>query len=209
MKKIMLFTMLIVMVFSSSLLAEEAVVDIHKNNSTEIQFQIESFKQDNKDIQNLQLAILKLQPKQTPLVAIIIATRTWNECKKKIIDPELMIGLMFVESSLKPLQESSKGAIGLMQVRYSIWKEEPELKDNGVTARDHLFWIDENIKAGTDIFKKYYEESGRDIGMTLYRYNTGSKKLPEKTNVTDIKYVNNILYHAYRVRQIIIEEGNK
>ena len=199
MKKVLVLVILIIMVFSSSLLAGQHIS----------YRQIQSFKQDNKDIKNLQLAILKLQPKHTPCVANVIATRTWIECEKKGLDPELIIGLMFVESSLKPLQESRKGALGLMQIRYSIWKEEPELKDNGILSRDHLFWIDENIKAGTDILKKYYEESGRDIGMALYRYNTGSKKLPKKINITDIKYVNKILYHTYHVRQLIIEEGIK
>lgn len=203
MKRIVFLTVLITMVIVSPLLAEQ------KHNKGDLILNANLTKEQSKDVRNLTLAITKLQPKHTPLVAGLIALRTFIECEKKKLDPELMIGLMFVESSLKPLRESSKGALGLMQVRYSIWKEEPELKDNGITARDHLFWIDENIKAGTDIFKKYYEESGRDIGMALYRYNTGSRKLPEKKKITDISYVVKILYHAYRVRQVILEEGEK
>ena len=203
MKRIVFLTVLIIMVIASPLLAEQ------KLNKEDLILIANLTKEQSKDVRNLTLAIVKLQPKHTPLVANLIATRTFIECSKKGLDPELMIGLMFQESSLKPLQESNKGALGLMQVRYSIWKEEPELKDNGISARDHLFWINDNIKAGTDIFKKYYEESGRNIGMTLYRYNTGSKKLPVKTKITDVEYVVKILYHFCRVRQVIIEEGEK
>jgi len=51
------------------------------------------------------------------------------------------------------------GAVGLMQVRYSVWKESLELSSNGVESKEALFWIDNNIKSGVDILVKYYKES--------------------------------------------------
>jgi soluble lytic murein transglycosylase-like protein len=89
-----------------------------------------------------------------------------------------------------------------MQVRYQTWREQPELKDNGVDKWHKLFWPEENIKAGTDIFKKFYVESGNNINTTLYRYNSGSLKIPEKPNEEVLKYINKIMYYYYYIQTL-------
>jgi soluble lytic murein transglycosylase-like protein len=115
-------------------------------------------------------AVMKLQPKHSAEVANIIAREINAAAKENRFDPELILGLIMVESNISPFALSDKGAVGLMQVRYKTWKEESQLKDNGVDARHKLFWIDANIKCGTAILKKYYDESNHNIGLTLYRY---------------------------------------
>ena len=112
-----------------------------------------------------------------------------------------------MESEFSPFAQSSKGAIGLMQIRYSVWKEEPELLNNKVHNKNALFWVDRNIKSGTDIFRKYYDEAKCDLRRTLYRYNSGSPKLPMGTGKWDIRYVNKVIYHAYKVRTYLAEDN--
>ena len=97
------------------------------------------------------------------------------------------------------MAHSRKGAVGLMQVRYSTWKETPVLKNNGVSAKYKLYWIDLNIKCGTGILAKYYKEAKGSVVKTLYRYNTGSSTIPEDKSVTDIEYINRIMLTAYEI----------
>jgi soluble lytic murein transglycosylase-like protein len=107
---------------------------------------------------------------------------------------------------LNPNAESKMGALGLMQVRYLTWKLEPELKANGVDVRHKLFWIDANIKAGTDILARFIKEAGGNIGTALFRYNTGIPKLAK--HPWEVEYVSKVLYYTYRIRQHV-KEGAK
>lgn len=147
--------------------------------------------------------IEKLQPRVSPQLSGIISSCLLSECDRKNIDENLILALIFVESTLNPMAESNMGACGLMQVRYKTWREEPELKDNGVDKWHKLFWPEENIKAGTDIFKKFYSESGNNINTTLYRYNSGSPKIPEKPNEEVLKYINKIMYYHYFIMNLV------
>lgn len=150
-------------------------------------------------------AITSLQPKLDPSIAEKSADTIINECGKKGLDPSLIAALIYVESNFNPFAESGKEAFGLMQIRYFVWKEEPELKNDGVNARGALFWIDKNIIAGTNIFKKYYQESNCDIRLTLYRYNTG--KTIFSGNSWHVEYVNKILHYAYHIKTMMAEEN--
>lgn len=160
----------------------------------------------NKIMQEKLLSLItQLQPKLDPLMAREITTVIIRESKAKNLDPALVTGIIFVESVFDPFAESHKEALGLMQVRYSIWKESPELKGDGVNAKGALFWIDKNIIAGTNILKKYYEESGCDMRATLYRYNTGRPNFPE--NAWNIEYVNKVLFYTYWIKNQLTEEN--
>jgi hypothetical protein len=146
--------------------------------------------------------IEKLQPRVSPQLSGIISSCLLSECDRKDLDENLILALIFVESTLNPMAESSKGAYGLMQVRYVTWKQQPELKDNGVDKWNKLFWIEENIKSGTDIFKKFYSESDNNINVTLYRYNSGSQKIPSNPDPEVLKYINKILYYHYFIMNL-------
>lgn len=159
--------------------------------------------QKMKKEQNFIFVIEKLQPKLSPTISRMISNSLLLECEKKNIDENLILSLIYTESSIDPMKESNMGACGLMQVRYKVWKQEPELKDNGVDKWHKLFWVEENIKAGTDIFKKFYSESGNNINVTLYRYNSGSTKIPEKPNEEVLKYINKIMYYHYYIQNIV------
>jgi len=159
-----------------------------------------------REIKKIAFCLQSLQPKMSIEVAQIIAKHTYKECNERGIQMPMWIALMFTESSLDPMISSNMGAHGLCQVRYSTWKEQPELLENGVSAKDKLFWIDLNIKCGTSIFKKFYEESGRKVGTALWRYNSGQTKLPENKKAYDIEYVSKIMYYTYKVAEILAQE---
>jgi len=190
MKKLM-FVILVLLFCNSHLLASEELPLINL---------------EAKGVREVARCIMKLRPMTTPYMAVYIAANIVQESGKKGLDPYLVLGLIFAESTLNPNAESKMGALGLMQVRYITWKLEPELKSNGVDVRHKLFWIDANIKAGTDILARFIKEAGGNIGTALYRYNTGILKLTK--NPWEIEYVSKVLYYTYRIRQHV-KEGNK
>lgn len=81
--------------------------------------------------------------------------------------PNLILGIVQVESAFNPLAVSSAGAYGLMQVHYSVWKDELRID------KKRIFDIDYNIDLGLQILKQYYEYSNRNIGQALFLYNNG------------------------------------
>lgn len=161
-----------------------------------------------KEILKIAYCLQSLQPKLSIEVAQIIAKHTYKECTEKKIVIPMWIALMFAESSLDPMKSSNAGAHGLCQVRYATWKEQPELLENGVSVKDKLFWIDLNIKSGTAIFRKYYDESGGKVGVALWRYNSGQTKLPDNKRAYDIEYVAKIMYYQYKVMEILSRENS-
>lgn len=162
-----------------------------------------------KEIQKIAYCLQSLQPKLSIEVAQIIAKHTYTECKERSISVPLWIALMFTESSLDPMKSSNADAHGLCQVRYATWKEQPELLDNDVPAKDKLFWIDLNIRCGTTIFKRYYDESDGKVGPALWRYNSGQPKLPGGKRAYDIEYVAKVMYYAYKINELFILEEDK
>lgn len=83
--------------------------------------------------------------------------------------PELILGMMKVESDWNPRAVSRKGAYGLMQVNFSVWKNELDID------KKKIFDIDYNIDLGLQILKKYYLESKGNLKRALHLYNNGYK----------------------------------
>jgi len=152
------------------------------------------------DILQIADAIIKLQPRTTPFVAKFMALHIVQECAKKKLDPDLVTAQIFVESEFNPNATSSAKARGLMQVRYEIWKKEPQLKDNGVDAMHKLYWIDANIACGTDILRSFLDEAKGDLAKALYRYYCGSPQLEKGKAPWEHTYVAKILYYYFKIR---------
>lgn len=89
---------------------------------------------------------------------------------------ELIISLIYRESSFNPLSESKSGCLGLMQI---CPKQHPE-KVRGYD-RNELFSININIKIGCQILREYYERN-KDIRKALISY-LGAKN---KSYVNDV-----------------------
>lgn len=144
-----------------------------------------------------------MQPKLDTVIATKIVKYIVEESESKGLDPVLIAALMWTESRFDPFARSKKNAVGLMQVRYSVWKKTPVMLKNGARKEGGLFWIDINIKVGTGIFKEYYDKSNHDIAKTLWRYNSGQSKLPKGKRAYEIKYVNKVLLKAYEIKEML------
>lgn len=81
--------------------------------------------------------------------------------------PNLVMGMMKVESNYDPNAVSYSGAYGLMQVNLSVWKNELAIN------QDSIFDVDYNIDLGLQILKRYLIESKGNMPRALHLYNNG------------------------------------
>lgn len=113
-----------------------------------------------------------------------------SNARKYKIDLELLMAIIFVESTYKRTAQSNQGAIGLMQV-VPRWHLDKIHQYGDIEV---LYDIRANIAIGTEILMEYLEKEG-NIRSALHRYN-GSKD--DKT----LKYSNRVLkkYHELKAR---------
>jgi soluble lytic murein transglycosylase-like protein len=83
--------------------------------------------------------------------------------------PNLVLSVIQVESAFNPMAVSSAGAFGLMQIRYSVWKDELKID------RSRIFDIEYNIDLGLRILKQYQDIAGGNMRRALFLYNNGYK----------------------------------
>lgn len=83
------------------------------------------------------------------------------------VDPNLIMGLIEIESNFKRFAVSSAGAYGLMQINYKVWKNEFEINS------ERIFEIEYNINIGIKILKRYLKVAKGDIMRALHLYNNG------------------------------------
>lgn len=79
-----------------------------------------------------------------------------------------------VESGGDPRAVSRKGAIGLMQVRWSVWGKELS-KHNIVRSRAELFDPNANVRAGKFVLAYYLRKHNGDVRKALTAYNGGGR----------------------------------
>lgn len=97
-------------------------------------------------------------------VALDIAEQVLTMSKKENISPELVVGIIQVESGFNPMAISKKNARGLMQVMPE-WAPKFNLK-----KVSDLHDIDTNIQCGTKVLKIHIEEGKGSISKGLYYY---------------------------------------
>jgi len=93
-----------------------------------------------------------------------IADQVVTQSKEKNVSPELIIGIIQVESAFNPMAISSKNARGLMQVMPE-WAKKFDLK-----KVSDLHDIDTNITSGIKVLRIHIEEAKGNISKGLYRY---------------------------------------
>lgn len=97
------------------------------------------------------------------------------EATRAGLDPELVLGLIEVESGFKKYAVSSAGARGYMQVM-PFW-----VKEIG-TNQQNLFHLRINLRYGCTILRHYLDMERGDLYRALGRYN-GSLGRPEYPNL--------------------------
>ena len=96
----------------------------------------------------------------------------WYEAKRAGLEPDLVLGLVQVESAFRKYAISSVGARGYMQVM-PFWAR---LIGDGDAAR--LFHMQTNLRFGCVILRHYLDREGGDLFMGLGRYNGSRGKAP-------------------------------
>jgi soluble lytic murein transglycosylase-like protein len=99
----------------------------------------------------------------------------YYEAKRAGLDPQMVLGLIQVESGFKKYSISSAGARGYMQVM-PFWVRLIGGKDN------NLFHMRTNLRFGCTILRHYLDIENGDIYRALGRYN-GSLGKPEYPNM--------------------------
>jgi soluble lytic murein transglycosylase-like protein len=118
----------------------------------------------------------KLKPRKTERQTRIEFLETlWYESKRASLQPELVLGLVQVESGFRKYAISVAGARGYMQVM-PFWAR---LIGDGDASR--LFHMQTNLRFGCVILRHYLELEQGDLYMALGRYN-GSRGRPEYPN---------------------------
>jgi len=108
------------------------------------------------------------------------------EAKRAGLDPQLVLGLIQVESAFRKYAISSAGARGLMQVM-PFWVK----AIGGVD--DNLFHLRTNLRFGCVILRHYLDMEKGDLYRALGRYN-GSLGQPEYPNMVLRAWMNNWKY---------------
>ncbi|MBI5437277.1 MAG: lytic transglycosylase domain-containing protein [Nitrosomonadales bacterium] len=97
------------------------------------------------------------------------------EAKRAGVDPQMVLGLIEVESGFKKYAVSSAGARGYMQVM-PFWVKE-------IGTSDHnLFHLRTNLRYGCTILRHYLDMENGNLYRALGRYN-GSLGRPEYPNL--------------------------
>jgi len=96
----------------------------------------------------------------------------WYEAHRAGLDPELILGLIQVESGFHKYAVSPAGAHGYMQVM-PFWT-----RIVGEGDADKLFDMQTNLRFGCSILRMYLDMEKGDLFMALGRYN-GSRGRPE------------------------------
>jgi soluble lytic murein transglycosylase-like protein len=99
----------------------------------------------------------------------------WYESRRAGLEPELVLGVIQVESGFRKYAVSRAGAIGYMQVM-PFWSR---LIGDGDPAR--LFHMQANLRFGCVILRHYLDQERGDLFLALGRYN-GSRGRGEYPN---------------------------
>ncbi len=113
------------------------------------------------------------------------------EATRAGLDPQLVLGLIQVESGFKKYAVSSVGARGFMQVM-PFWIKVIGRND------DNLFHLRTNLRYGCTILRHYLDIEQGDLYRALGRYN-GSLGQAEYPNLVRGAWDNNWLYASRRI----------
>lgn len=112
------------------------------------------------------------------------------EATRAGLDPQMVLGLIQVESGFKKYAVSTVGARGFMQVM-PFW-----VKQIGAPGQD-LFHLRVNLRYGCTILRHYLDIEQGDLYRALGRYN-GSLGQPEYPNMVLAAWKKNWNYQEYK-----------
>ncbi|MCX9156769.1 lytic transglycosylase domain-containing protein [Niveibacterium sp. 24ML] len=123
-----------------------------------------------------------------PQERLIFLKTVYYEAQRAGLDPQLVLGLIQVESGFKKYAVSSVGARGYMQVM-PFW-----VRAIG-TPDQNLFHLRTNLRYGCTILRHYLDIEKGDLYRALGRYN-GSLGRPEYPNMVRASWERNWSWQA-------------
>ncbi len=113
-----------------------------------------------------------------------VAGIVFEKSKEYGFNPYLVMAVIQVESDFQQFAVSSRGAYGLMQVNYAVWKDVFDIDFNRIFEKRY------NIDLGLKILKYYFEKASGNIFRALFHYNNGYKYNNEGYNdkITGTKF---------------------
>jgi len=147
-------------------------INIKSSELSKLKQQIAGIK-DKDDLlkRDIQMYIDTTHPKVSSVVGKAIAHNVVDLSRKHKISPELVVGIIKVESAFNPMAVGPKTkyghARGLMQVMPEWAKK---LKVEGLKGQYDFHEIDIAIESGIQVFKIHLEEGKGDISTGLYYY---------------------------------------
>jgi len=159
-----------------------------QNEIDDLKSQINEIKdQDDVLRRDIELYIKTTHPKVSSIVAHEIAKQTVNKSRQHKIAPELVLGIMKVESAFNPMAVGPKTkyghARGLMQVMPE-WAPKLGLKNQYDFHEIHIA-----IESGIKVFLIHLEEGKGDISTGLYYYVNKDKAYVAKVYAAMGKFV--------------------
>ena len=117
----------------------------------------------------------------------------YYEAQRAGLDPQMVLGLIQVESGFRKYAVSSVGARGMMQIM-PFWVRQIGSKDQD------LFHLRTNLRYGCTILRHYLDIEKGDLYRALGRYN-GSLGRPEYPNAVLAAWQNNWRFTPTRLSQ--------
>ncbi len=112
---------------------------------------------------------------RSPVFSRIVET-VFRKSREFRFNPYLVMALIQVESGFDPYAVSKSGSYGLMQVNYSIWKNEMNID------LQKIYKVEYNIDLGLKILSRYYRETEGNMVTALFLYNNGYKYVNDGFN---------------------------
>lgn len=112
------------------------------------------------------------------------------------LDPYLVCGVIFTESSFHPEAKSGVGALGLMQLMPATGLEEAELLGLAGVTEEQLLDPALNIRLGCAYLRKLLDEFGNP-GVALAAYNAGPGRARQWLEQYGTKADGTLLYIPY------------
>ena len=119
---------------------------------------------------NITDSIIRLKPELDPNFINQLQTSVKTYSKQYNLPPELVVSVIFRESTFKPTVVSSAKCIGLMQINPKAHAD--KIKVMGIT-RNEIFHIDNNIHLGCWILRDYIDKY-KSVDKALKKYVGGN-----------------------------------
>lgn len=152
---------------------------------------------------HIEIYIKKRYTKTPKVIAKAISKDIIRFSNQYRLPPELVLGIIEVESMFNPRLESSAGAKGLMQVMPE-WA--PKL---GLKSVNDLHEVDIGIESGIRVFLIHLKEAKGNISNGLYRYVNKNRQYVEKVYSSVGRFVTYRTTLENPGRNIVKEKNDK